>query len=198
MKKIKVAILIFIVLISVMGLSYAKANNTYKVVMESEKNKFYYGETVKISVKLKDITLENGIVAYSTLLSYDKEIFEEPVISGSQNWEKPNVVENLIQGITSTMQAINEDDEIMEISLRAKGIARDGKTKIVLSKFEVSDGDNTIEGENSEIELEIKDAKVEFAENSSIQGKEIIMLGVGFGCVICAICVIIFIKKHKK
>lgn len=164
MKKIKVIVLALIISIFICGISYGASSNTYEIKMEiSNKAEFLTGETIEIPVKIQNINVENGIVAFSTLLSYDENVFEEPEIVEGANWGKLNIVEHLIQGTTSTMQPIKEEQEIMVISFKVKENAQLGATKITLSKFEVSDGDNTIVNEGTSIELNITNSQVKIA-----------------------------------
>ena len=153
MKKIKIILLTCMIMILNIGISYG-ATNTYEIKMEPSKTEIYAGDTIKIPVKIENIDVEEGIVAYSTLLSYNENILEVPEISTGSNWEKPNVVENLIQSTTKTMQPVKEDQEIMEITFKVKEDAQLGETNIALLNFEVSDGENTIENGN-EIDIKI-------------------------------------------
>lgn len=164
MRRLKVILLTCIMVILMIEISYGAFSNTYEIKMETpNKTEFLTGETIEIPVKIENINIENGIVAFSTLLSYDENVFEELEIVEGTNWGKPNIVEHLIQSTTVTMQPIKEDQEIMVISLKIKENAQLGETKITLSKFEVSDGDNTIVNEGSSIELNITNAKAKVA-----------------------------------
>lgn len=154
MKKLKTILVACIVVMLNIGISYGAAN-TYEIEMEPSKTEIYTGETIKIPVKVKNIQMEEGIVAFSTLLSYNENVLEIPEVSGGVNWEKPNVVENLIQSTTQTMQPIKEDQEIMEISFKVKEDAPLGESNISLLKFEVSDGENTIVSDEVDIQINV-------------------------------------------
>lgn len=154
MKKIRVILLTLMFIILIIGISYG-VSDTYQVKMDTNKVELLTGETIKIPVKIENIELENGIVAFSTLLSYNENVLEEPEIIAGTNWEKPNVVEHFIQSITSTMQPVKENQEIMILSFKVKDNAQLGTTKVVLSKFEISDGENTIATEDTSINLNI-------------------------------------------
>lgn len=154
MKKLKTILIACIVVMLNIGISYG-ATNTYEIKMEPSKTEIYTGETIKIPVKVKNIQMEEGIVAFSTLLSYNENVLEIPEVSGGVNWEKPNVVENLIQSTTQTMQPIKEDQEIMEISFKVKEDAPLGESNISLLKFEVSDGENTIVSDEVDIQINV-------------------------------------------
>lgn len=148
MKKLKVMILTFIIIIFSIGNSYG-ADNTYDIIMEQLQTEILAGKIIKIPVKVENITLENGIVAFNTLLSYDEKVLEIEEVLGSHNFKKPNVVENLIGSTTITMQPEIGNQEIMTIVFKVKEDAPIGKTRIALSKFEVSDGENTFINDNT-------------------------------------------------
>lgn len=159
-KKTKIILITFILFSLIINIvSYA--SNTYEVKMYSSKAKILAGETVNISVRLENIELENGIAAFSTLLLYDKDIFEEPIITSAKNWAKPIVVENLIQSTTETIQPTNDNQEIMTLSFKIKENAKLGETEIKLSQFDVSDGENTISNDGAEMTFDIQNTKTE-------------------------------------
>lgn len=163
MRKLKVIILTCLVLILMMGISYG-ATNMYEIKMEAPKQEYLTGETIKIPIKIENIQTENGIVAFSTLLSFDENVLEEPEIIKGANWVEPNVVEHFIQSTTSTMQPIKDDQEILMLSFKIKEDAQLGSTKIALTKFESSDGETTIVNEGASIEVNITSAQVKVAE----------------------------------
>lgn len=155
MKNLKVILLACIIFILSVGISYGATDGTYEIKMEPSKTEIYEGETITIPVKVENIQMEEGIVAFSTLLSYNENVLEIPEISGGENWEKANVVENLIQSTTKTMQATKEDQEIMEITFKVKEDAPVGETNIALLNFEVSDGENTIVSDEIDIKINV-------------------------------------------
>ena len=163
MRRLKVILLTCLVVILMIGTSYG-VSNTYEIKMENSKEEYLTGGTIIIPIKLENIQAEDGIVAYSTLLSFDENVFEEPEIIEGANWAKPNIVEHFIQSTTSTMQPVKDDQEILILSFKIKEDAQLGSTKIALSKFEASDGENTIIGEGASIEVDITSAQVKVAE----------------------------------
>lgn len=162
MIKLRIILLTCIIVALMVGISYGM--NTYEVKMETSKTEFLTGETIEIPVKIENINVENGIVAFSTLLSYDKNVLEKPEIIEGDNWESPNVVEDLIHSTTSTMQSVKDNQEIMIISFKIKKDAQLGSTRIALLKFEVSDGENTIANEGTSIELNVTNTQRKVAD----------------------------------
>ncbi len=163
MKKTKIILITLMFIITIVGISYG-TTDTYEIKMEASKKEYLTGETIIVPIKIENIKTENGIVAFSTFLSFDEEVFEEPEIMEGANWAKPNIVEHFIQSTTSTMQPVKENQEVLILSFKIKEDAKLGNTKIALSKFETSDGENTTINEGSSIEVNITSTKAKVAE----------------------------------
>jgi len=85
MKKKIVSILSIILFISLIcNIVYASETN---VTLQKDKEKYTGGEIVEISVKVNDITLENGIETIIGKISYNKDLYENCVIEESNSWE---------------------------------------------------------------------------------------------------------------
>ncbi len=163
MKKLKSILIMSAIMIWITGISYG-ATNSYQVEMKPEKKDYLVGETIKVPVKVKNIDMEEGIVAYSTLLFYDEDILEKPEIKEAKNWGKPNVLEHWIQGTTLSMQPIKDDQEIVTLTFKIKKEAKLGQTTISLTKFEASDGENTIVNDGSTLEINISNAQAQVTD----------------------------------
>lgn len=163
MKKLVVSLLTCIILIWITGISYG-VSNLYEVKMKTSKEEYYRGDTIIIPVKVENMKVENGMVAYSTLLSYDETVFEEPKISAEENWQEPNVIEHLIQSTTISMQPVEGNQEIMTLSFKVKDDAKIGRTKIELSKFEMTNGETTVENEGDSVEINITNPETKATE----------------------------------
>lgn len=163
MKKTKIFVLTCIIFLLMVGISYG-ATSEYDIKMEIEKEKYVTGETIQIPVIVENINMEHGIVALSTVLSYDETILEEPIILNGSNWTTPIMVEDLIQTTTTTMQPTKENQKVMILSFKIKDDAKPGQTEISLLNFEASDGENTIENEDTNIKIDVKNKKEEMAD----------------------------------
>ena len=159
MKKKYIILPLTIVFILIAGIVQA-TSGTYTVKMDLLGTQFKEGETIDILVKIQDINLPNGIVAFSTMLEYDDEVFEEPIISSAGHWQQPIMVENLIQSVTENMEDIKGEQEVIKLTFKIKDQAKLGNTKICLKEFEVSDGENTIGSEAIEKQIKIIDGEV--------------------------------------
>ena len=76
------SIILFICLIC--NITYAIETN---VALQRDKEKYTGGDVVEISVKVNDITLENGIQTIIGKVSYNKELYSNCVIEESNSWE---------------------------------------------------------------------------------------------------------------
>lgn len=200
MKKIKIIFFICMIVILMVGTSYG-ASNTYQIKMNLTQDKVVMGETISIPVTIENIDMENGVVALSAILWYDKDIWEEPVISSASNWTTPIVVEDLIQTTTSNMQPVKENQEIMIITFKVKEDVPIGQTEIRLSNFEASDGETTIYSDATSVKINISDKKTEMANillnNDWLHQRDmIISLIIGIVTIMIIILITIYYIQH--
>ena len=73
--KIFLVIILFIIL-TINNSIYAVEGDVCKVVLSANKTDLKAGDTVEISVKLSNITLENGITYIVGQLDYSQDVFE--------------------------------------------------------------------------------------------------------------------------
>ena len=202
MKKLKILLLTCIMIITIIGVSYGAISN-YKVTMETPKQDILAGETIQVALNIKDINLEHGIVAFSSILSYDEKVFKEPEIVGGENWGTPIKVENLIQCTTSTLEPVKEDQEAIILTFKVKETAHSGDTKISLSKLEASDGENTIINSGTSITLNISNPDMDMAEfivdSIWFTPRNIVIAGIiGVVTLIITVLLIIYYTQHRE
>lgn len=202
MKKTKIFVLTCIIFLLMVGISYG-ATSEYDIKMEIEKEKYVTGETIQIPVIVENINMEHGIVALSTVLSYDETILEEPAILNSSNWTTPIMVEDLIQTTTTTMQPTKENQKVMILSFKIKEDAKPGQTEISLLNFEASDGENTIENEDTSIKIDVKNKKEEMADvlldnQWMFKRNMIISLIIGIVTIIIILLIAFYYIQHRE
>lgn len=202
MKKTKTFVLTCIIFLLMVGISYG-ATSEYDIKMEIEKEKYVTGETIQIPVIVENINMEHGIVALSTVLSYDETILEEPAILNSSNWTTPIMVEDLIQTTTTTMQPTKENQKVMILSFKIKEDAKPGQTEISLLNFEASDGENTIENEDTSIKIDVKNKKEEMADvlldnQWMFKRNMIISLIIGIVTIIIILLIAFYYIQHRE
>ena len=71
MKKFISMIIILLLIIMTMISYTSAASNTYSVNMYLEDTQYKQGDTIYIPVKLEDIDIEQGVVAFNTIIEYD-------------------------------------------------------------------------------------------------------------------------------
>jgi len=76
------SIILFMCLIC--NITYATETN---ITLQKDKEKYTGGDVVQVSVKVNDITLENGIETIIGKVSYNKELYESCIIEESNSWE---------------------------------------------------------------------------------------------------------------
>lgn len=202
MKKTKIFVLTCIIFLLMVGISYG-ATSEYDIKMEIEKEKYVTGETIQIPVIVENINMEHGIVALSTVLSYDETILEEPIILNGSNWTTPIMVEDLIQTTTTTMQPTKENQKVMILSFKIKDDAKPGQTEISLLNFEASDGENTIENEDTSIKIDVKNKKEEMADvlldnQWMFKRNMIISLIIGIVTIIIILLIAFYYIQHRE
>jgi hypothetical protein len=117
MKKKIVSILSIILFISLIcNITYASETN---VTLQKNKEKYTGGDVVEISVKVNDITLENGIETIIGKISYNKDLYESCVIEANNNWEADYNEQNG-KIILQRNEAIKENHTAFVIKLTIK------------------------------------------------------------------------------
>lgn len=201
MKKLKVMLLTCIISILMIGISYA--TESFEVKMYPSIEEASEGETITIPIKIENVNVEDGIVAYSTLLTYDSSIFEKAVVTNTEEWGKPLIVENLIQATTANMQTTKDDQVIIILSLKVRSNAKLGETEISLTNFEASDGENTIYNEGASTKIKIADKAERIAgvllNNDWTKSKNmIIALIIAIVTILIIIVITIYYIQHKN
>ena len=206
MKKLKSkSLLMIILLIILLGNISLAAESQYSVNMYPNKTDLIPGDIVIIPVRIEDIETENGIVAYDAILKYDEEVFEDVKITKVVNWEEPTITGRLITAMTEDMEGSNEDQDIMKISLKVKSSAKSGNTEIELSKFDATDGENTISNIGATTELNITNDFANIKEvNLSQENQEFVTafeievsLIIAVVTVLIIILLIVYYVEHK-
>lgn len=189
-----VMIILFVIMCTISILSYA-VTDEYKVNIQSEKYKFKPGETVKFVVSIEDIKLDEGIAAFTAIIDYDENIFEEVTAEEIDEWDTPTLVDDMIQVTRKDMLNSKEDQKVVSISLKIKEDVEISKTTIGLSKFDVTDGNTTIRGEGTSMDVEIEGNKIEAEIVEKGNNNIFIILGI---VIVVTIVTLIIIKNKKK
>ena len=156
-EKIKISLIIFILV------NLLLASNTFavKIDMTPKEQEIKAGEELKFSVRIKDIDTE-GLNSLQGKLIYDKkdwEIVKEEDIQSKNNW---SVIFNSEDGDAhGTFIAINfnekiDEEDIFEITLRAKQRIFSTNSEVELTNLSTTDGVQIIELEQMNSTIKVK------------------------------------------
>lgn len=167
LKKI-ISIMIILLFVISMNTIYA-ANDTYQVKLEAQKNTFLPEEKVIINVKIENIRIETGekgLGAYTAKLQYDSNLLEIEKIEGANEWETPLIQNGNMAATTTTGNCTSQSQTIAKITFKIKPTTQTTKTKIEISNFLASNGQNDILANKSELEITLeKDKKQDTTQN---------------------------------
>ena len=122
MKIRKNLITILLVLSTIMlvcSTNVSNAADNAKIGLTADKTEAVAGDTVKITVKVKDITgITDGIIGLQGNLVYDNTIFESVTFANLNNWDKPDYNETNGSFLTSKGDFVKNDEDVFTISLK--------------------------------------------------------------------------------
>lgn len=155
--KLLVSMCIFI--LTIITTNVYATNMEMKLNEEEVKN----GDTILITINVKNVTQENGINVIQGKLEYDKNIFEKienKDFEAKNNWSIVYNAENTnSEGkfiLLNLSEGKKEDEELAELKLKVKENAKSTNTSIKLTEVCTVDGENIVKVENSEKEIKIK------------------------------------------
>ena len=165
MKKIISLILISMLTIICLSIkAFATTNTNFAVELIANKTKLNRGDTVEVSVKIKDLTdVGEGINAFMGTLEYDTNVFETVTkadMKAQNGWDTPEYNEENGKVITVKGDYITEEEVIFTINLKVKDDATFGETILGFKEPEAAN-DNDYIGESFELNLEIVEKQVE-------------------------------------
>lgn len=155
--KLLVSMCIFI--LTIITTNVYATNMEMKLNEEEVKN----GDTILITINVKNVTQENGINVIQGKLEYDKDVFEKVEnkdFEAKNNWSIVYNAENTnSEGkfiLLNLSEGKKEDEELAELKLKVKENAKSTNTSIKLTEVCTVDGENIVKVENSEKEIKIK------------------------------------------
>ncbi len=142
-KQIKKIISIILVAIIALTANVYAANDSYKTTLSASKTEIKSGDSITITIGLKDISIESGekgIGAYTAALEFDNSVFEVPsdAAKPASGWEfmcNEGTQGLLLIGNTANGEVIDTDQPVGTITLKVKDGAKSGETKIGLTNF---------------------------------------------------------------
>ena len=145
--KLLVSMCIFI--LTIITTNVYATNMEMKLNEEEVKN----GDTILITINVKNVTQENGINVIQGKLEYDKDVFEKVEnkdFEAKNNWSIVYNAEN------TNSEGKKEDEELAELKFKVKENAKSTNTSIKLTEVCTVDGENIVKVENNEKEIKIK------------------------------------------
>ena len=152
------SIILFVCLIC--SITYASETN---VTLEKNKEKYTSGDVVEISVKVNDITLENGIETIVGTICYNKDLYENCVIEESNSWEADYNNENG-KIILQRNEGIKENHIVFVIKLTVKENIVNNDT-ISFTDINIADEETDLFPQDITITINIEDASLDPDEN---------------------------------
>ncbi len=145
-KQIKKIISIILVAIIALTANVYAANDSYKTTLSASKTEIKSGDSITITIGLKDISIESGekgIGAYTAALEFDNSVFEVPsdaakIASGWEIMCNEGTQGLLIVGNTANGEVVSTDQNVGTITLKVKEDAEIGETTIKLTNFSVA------------------------------------------------------------
>lgn len=164
MKIKKNLITILLVLSTIMlvcSTNVSNAADNAKIGLTADKTEAVAGDTVKITVKVKDITgITDGIIGLQGNLVYDNTIFESVTFANLNNWDKPDYNETSGSFLTAKGDFVKNDEDVFTISLKLKSDAKLGDTKVQLKDIQVADLDKEYTSTGAEITIKVVEKSI--------------------------------------
>ncbi len=163
-----------------------------QVEINADKAEIKAGDKITISVKIKDVSIEEGMNSMQGQLVYDKDDWEQVTkedIKSKNNWSITyNDEETESEGkfiLINFGSGEVEEQELLEITLKSKKKIIGGNSEIKLTELYTTDGENMIKMEDQ-------------AKEINIQGDMLPLVLISILVLIAIIVVIVIIIKRNK
>ena len=157
-KKICFILLIMIIILSILAIQ-VNANSFTTTLTPDSSGVYESGSEVIITVSVSDLDVgDSGINAFSAYLSYDTDVFEtleSDSVEGLNSWSSTYSTSSGQIALTKN-SFVNDDEEIMQITLITKSDLDDGTTGTVsLSNIQASNSEDDIDSTTATATIEI-------------------------------------------
>ena len=163
-----------------------------QVEINADKTEIKAGDKITISVKIKDVSIEEGMNSMQGQLVYDKDDWEQVTkedIKSKNNWSITyNDEETESEGkfiLINFGSGEVKEQELLEITLKSKKKIIGGNSEIKLTELYTTDGENMIKIEDQ-------------AKEINIQGDMLPLVLISILVLIAIIVVIVIITKRNK
>lgn len=151
-RKLNCILLVFILIFSLLSITANAANLSFTTTMTPSSTSVSEATEVVVTVAVSNLNVgDSGINAFSAYLSYDTDVFEtltDSSVEGLNNWSSTYSVTNG-QILLTKNAFVNDDEEIMQITLKTKeGISSGTEGTVSLTGIAVQNSEDTITGSN--------------------------------------------------
>lgn len=145
-KIVKIFLMLIAFIVTIANVTMANSNN-YNMGIKTNKDTIKEGETLEITLSLKDINIttgDKGLGAYQANIEFNTNIFEYVSIKGLNSWDTPVYNDGGFSTTTSTGEVIKSDEDVAVITLKAKTNLSNGNTTIKINNISASTGKDTV------------------------------------------------------
>ena len=152
---------VLLIMVLILGLLAIQVNaSSFTTTLTPDSSGVYASESeVVITVSVSDLDVgDSGINAFSAYLSYDTDVFEtltEDSVEGLNSWSSTYSTSTGQIALTKN-SFVNDDEEIMQITLTTKADLEDGVTgDVTLSNIQASNSEDDIDSASATATIEI-------------------------------------------
>lgn len=131
-------ICIILMMLLLLSTKVCAAGDSFSTTLNIDKEEAKRGDTVTITIGLKDIDIksgEKGIGAYTAEIKFDDSVLEYSESNGTSKWKEPFYQSKAIASSTKDGEVVNTDQNIGTITFKVKDNANLGETVIYLNNF---------------------------------------------------------------
>lgn len=174
--KIKEIVGIVLIVLLIFTTKVYAANDSFKTTIATTNTQVKRGDTVTITIGLKDIAIESGekgIGGYTANIKFNSSVLEYVSTNGTDKWEAPFYQNGLITGNTRDGEVVKTTQSIGTITFRVKKDAQIGETDIRLTNFSGTTAENDVDTDDQNIKITIIGDNSNNNNNSNINNNNI-------------------------
>lgn len=174
--KIKEIVGIVLIVLLIFTTRVYAANDSFKTTIATTNTQVKRGDTVTITIGLKDIAIESGekgIGGYTANIKFNSSVLEYVSTNGTDKWEAPFYQNGLITGNTRDGEVVKTTQSIGTITFRVKKDAQIGETDIRLTNFSGTTAENDVDTDDQNIKITIIGDNSNNNNNSNINNNNI-------------------------
>lgn len=170
LKSKKIVGIVLIALLIFTTSAYAVNNDSFKTTISTANMQVKKGDTVIVTIGLKDIAIESGekgIGAYTASIKFDSSVLEYNKTDSTDKWEAPFYQNGLIAGNTKDGEVVNKAEDIGTIIFKVKEDAKLGETTISLNNFSGSTAVTDVPTSDVSVKITVIEDKTDNVNNNN-------------------------------